>query len=50
MAAALTTVAREHRQPDFATSILTEMGLSLDDLKAAGANPYDLEPLQPRRQ
>ena len=26
--------------------VLTDMDLSLDDLKAAGADPYDLEPLE----
>jgi hypothetical protein len=46
IAAALATIAREHREPDFAMMVLTDMDLSLADLKAAGADPYDLEPLE----
>ena len=46
IAAALAIVAREHREPDFAMMVLTDMQLSLADLKAAGADPYDLEPLE----
>jgi hypothetical protein len=37
IAAALATVAREHREPDFAMMVLTDTDLSLADLKAAGA-------------
>jgi hypothetical protein len=47
IAAALATVAREHRGADFAMMVLSDMDLSLEDLKAAGADPYyDLEPLE----
>jgi len=33
-------------EPDLASRVLDSLGLTVADLKAAGADPYDLEPLQ----
>jgi hypothetical protein len=33
-------------EPDSALMVLDSLGLSLADLKAAGADPYDLQPLK----
>jgi hypothetical protein len=46
IAAALGALAREHMEPHLAAMVLDSLGLTLADLKAAGADTYDLEPLQ----
>jgi hypothetical protein len=33
-------------EPDLAHMVLDSLGISVSDLKAAGAEPHDLEPLQ----
>jgi hypothetical protein len=45
VAAALATLARDHRQPDLAAMVLDSLGLSIADLRRAGADPHDLEHL-----
>jgi acetyl esterase/lipase len=45
VAAALGTLARDHRQPDLALMVLDSLGLTITDLVRAGADPYDLQPL-----
>jgi hypothetical protein len=45
VAAALGTLARDHRQPDLAAMVLDSLGLTLADLKRAGADAYDLAAL-----
>src|ERR1700751_1579184 len=42
VAAALGSLARDHRQPDLAAMVLDSLGLTLADLKRAGADAYDL--------
>ena len=39
------SMAREHVEPDLAARVLDSLGLTVADLKAAGADPFDLEPL-----
>jgi hypothetical protein len=46
VAAALGTLARDHREPDLAVMVLDSLSLTFKDLEAAGADAYDLEPLQ----
>jgi hypothetical protein len=46
IAAALGELSRTHMEPDLATMVLQSLGLSITDLEAAGADPYDLEALQ----
>ena len=46
IAAALGALAREHMEPDLAAAVLDSLGLTVKDLEAAGADPYDLEPLK----
>jgi hypothetical protein len=46
VAAALGELSRAHMEPDLAAMVLESLGLSLSDLKQAGADPYDLEALQ----
>ena len=46
IAAALGALAREHMEPDLAAMVLDSLGLTVADLKAAGADPFDLEPLK----
>jgi hypothetical protein len=46
IAAALACLAREHREPDLAMTVLTSMDLSFADPERARADPYDLEPLK----
>jgi hypothetical protein len=46
IAAALAVLARNHRQPDLAAMVLDSLGITLADLERAGADAYDLEPLQ----
>jgi hypothetical protein len=46
VAAALGTLARDHMEPDLAAMVLDSLGLAVADLEAAGADAYDLEPLQ----
>jgi hypothetical protein len=46
IAAALGALAREHMEPDLAAMVLDSLDLTVADLKAAGADPYDLEPLK----
>lgn len=41
----LGTLARDHRQPDLAAMVLESLGLTLADLKRAGADAYDLAAL-----
>jgi len=45
IAAALGELARAHMEPDLAAMVLDSLGVSVADLKAAGADPYDLEAL-----
>jgi hypothetical protein len=47
IAAALGALAREHMQPDLAAMVLDSLGLTIADLKAAGADPSDLDALDP---
>jgi hypothetical protein len=46
IAAALGELARTHMEPDLAAMVLDSLGLTVNDLQAAGADPYDLEPLK----
>jgi hypothetical protein len=46
IACALAELARAHMEPDLAHMVLDSLGISVSDLKAAGAEPHDLEPLQ----
>ncbi len=46
IAAALGELSRAHMEPDLAAMVLESPGLSLSDLKRAGADPHDLEALQ----
>jgi hypothetical protein len=46
IAAALAELSRTHMEPDLAVMVLESLGLSIADLKAAGADRYDLEALQ----
>jgi hypothetical protein len=46
VAAALAELSRAHMEPDLAAMVLESLGLSVSDLKSAGADPYDLEALQ----
>jgi hypothetical protein len=46
IAAALAELSRAHMEADLAAMVLQSLGLSVSDLKQAGANPYDLEALQ----
>lgn len=46
IAAALAELSRAHMEPDLAAMVLNSLGLSVSDLKRAGADPYDLEALQ----
>ncbi len=41
-AAALAELPRTHMEPDLAAMVLESLGLSIADLKAAGADRYDL--------
>jgi hypothetical protein len=45
VAAALGTLARDHRQRDLAAMVLDTLGLTIADLRHAGADAYDLAPL-----
>jgi hypothetical protein len=45
IACALGNLAREQMEPDLAAMILKDLGLTVAALKAAGADPFDLEPL-----
>jgi hypothetical protein len=47
IAAALGELARAHMEPDLAAMVLASLGLTFADLKAAGADAYDLQPLKP---
>ena len=46
IACAPAELARAHMEPDLAHMVLDSLGISVSDLKAAGAEPHDLEPLQ----
>jgi hypothetical protein len=46
IAAALGELSRTHMEPDLAAMVLESLGLSVSNLKNAGADPYDLEALQ----
>jgi hypothetical protein len=46
IAAALGELATTHMEPDLAAMVLESLGLSVSDLKDAGADPFDLEALQ----
>lgn len=46
IAVTLGTLARDHMEPDLAAMVLDSLGVTLADLEAAGADPYDLEPLK----
>jgi hypothetical protein len=45
IAAACAALARDHGEPDEAAMLLRTLDLSVDDLRAAGADAYDLEAL-----
>jgi hypothetical protein len=45
IAAALAELARAHGEPDLALMVLDSMNLSVAELKAAGADAYDLHAL-----
>jgi hypothetical protein len=42
IAPALAELARAHMEPDLALMVLDSLGLTIGELKAAGADPYDL--------
>jgi hypothetical protein len=42
IAFALAELAGAHMEPDLAAMVLQSLGLSVADLEAAGADPYDL--------
>ncbi len=42
IACALGELAETHMEPDLAGMVLQSLGLTVADLKAAGADPYDL--------
>jgi hypothetical protein len=46
IAVALAELARAHMEPDLAHMVLDSLGVTVSDLKAAGADPYDLEALK----
>jgi hypothetical protein len=46
IAAALSTLARNHMKFDLAAMVHDSLGLTVADLEHAGADAYDLEPLQ----
>jgi hypothetical protein len=48
IACALAELADAHMEPDLAAMVLQSLGLAVADLKAAGADPYDLERLNPK--
>ncbi|MBT9100568.1 hypothetical protein KFZ76_22975 [Methylovulum psychrotolerans] len=50
IACALAELADAHMEPDLANMILHSMGLTFADLKAAGADPHDLERLSHKNQ
>jgi hypothetical protein len=45
IAAALGELARTHMEPDLAAMVLDSLGVTVAELEAAGADPYDLEAL-----
>jgi len=47
IAAACAVLARDHGEPDDAAMVLDSLGLTLADLKNAGADAFDLEALRP---
>ena len=47
IACALGELAETHGQPDLAKVVLQSLGLTIDDLRAAGADPHDLKLLLP---
>jgi hypothetical protein len=46
IATACAVLARDHGEPDDAAMVLDSLGLTVADLEAAGADPYDLEALR----
>ena len=46
VACAVGELASAHMEPDLAHMVLDSLGVSVADLKAAGADTHDLEPLQ----
>ena len=50
IACALAELADAHMEPDLANMVLHSMGLTFADLKAAGADPHDLERLSHNNQ
>lgn len=46
IACALAVVARDHAEPDIAGYALASLGLTVEDLEAAGADAHDLDPLR----
>lgn len=46
IACALGELASAHMEPDLAHMVLESLGLTLDDLKKAGADSFDLERLR----
>jgi len=47
IAIALVALARNLGEPDLAVDVLDGLGLSLEDLEAAGADPRELDALRP---
>ena len=45
IACALGKRADAHMEPDFAQMVLESLGITMKDLQAAGADPYDLKRL-----
>jgi hypothetical protein len=46
IAAALGTLAREYMEPELAAMVLDSLDLTVADLEAAGADPFDVESLK----
>jgi hypothetical protein len=49
IAAACAVLARDHGEPDDAAMVLNSLGLTIADLKNAGADPFDVEALRPQQ-
>jgi hypothetical protein len=47
IACALGELAEAHMEPELAKMVLESLGVTLDDLRAAGADPHDLKLLSP---
>lgn len=49
IAGACAVLARDHGEPDDAAMVLHSLNITIADLEAAGADPYDLEPLKQKK-